>query len=281
MHKRWCEYSLYSFSLHQVSKNLILLSAALPDRSVRFWNFCQCLFRVADLPISKGSGSYSANALPCYLIHMIIWSNWHCCFLFSDDHTLSGYSVPGFQLLISSVLLSNFLLMRSPFYWLQLLSSVFTPTLTYWSLSLLFRSFPVARTFRKFCVQQGSYFRLRGTERIQSFCFTPICTSVIVFIFFSITAAFHDNLFRMEPGYSYVLCVSKGFYFIFMNQLLFCWNFPPTSDFHFISTRPRSGFILTYLHCRGSDYSSVDFFSEDRRSCRRNLIFCTSLQANK
>ena len=30
---------------------------------------------------------FSANSLPCFPNHMITWSDWHCCFLFSDYHT--------------------------------------------------------------------------------------------------------------------------------------------------------------------------------------------------
>jgi hypothetical protein len=115
-----------------------------------------------------------------------------------------------FPLLIYSVLLSNFLFTRSPLcgcsYWAQFSLRLFPEGLCL-CYSVLFPKDPD----RRCCVQQGSYFRLRGTGGIQSFCFTPVCISVIVFVSFSIAAVLCFNLFRSEPCYSYILCVSKGF----------------------------------------------------------------------
>jgi hypothetical protein len=112
------------------------------------------------------------------------------------------------------------------FLWLQLLISVFAPTLTRRSLSLLFCSFPEGSD-QKFRGQQGSYFRLRGTGGIQSFCLTPVCTSVIVFHFFQHCCCFPFEL-TPRSRVTVMYCVyRKAFVFICMNRLLFCRNFPP------------------------------------------------------
>jgi hypothetical protein len=109
--------------------------------------------------------------------------------------------------------------------------SVFAPILTLRSLSLLFNS---DKSDLKVLFQQGSYSRLRGTGRIQSFCFTPLCTFCKSFSFLSAFLLLSIRTYSEEPGYSYVLvCILKAFVFICMNRLLFCQNFPPAFRFSF------------------------------------------------
>lgn len=111
-----------------------------------------------------------------------------------------------------------------PFYKIAILlvaaaDSVFAQILTRRSLSLLFNS---DKSDLKVLVQQGSYFRLRGTGRIKSFCLTPflyICNSLS---FPSALLLFSNLTYSCEPGYSLYCVYRKAFVFICMIRLLFC-----------------------------------------------------------
>lgn len=92
IHKRWCEYSLYSFSLLPVPKNLHLLSFSVPDCSGELKSFCQFLFRVAELssPSPRIRDFLLSERSPLFSDPHDYRSDWHYCFLFPDDHTPEG-----------------------------------------------------------------------------------------------------------------------------------------------------------------------------------------------
>jgi hypothetical protein len=130
---------------------------------------------------------------------------------------------------------------------------------------------------RIFCVQQGSYFRLRGTGGIQSFCFSPVCTSVIVFVSFQYCYCF---VFRLAPFRALLqlctVCIERLLYSFAWICCSFAEIFHLFSAVRSSSSLPkhRSGFT-TLPKQWGGLCSSFRSFSEDPELLRRTLKCCS------
>jgi hypothetical protein len=90
-----------------------------------------------------------------------------------------------------------------------------------------------------------------GNRTYSEFLFHPCCTSVIVFVSFSIAAALRFDLLRSEPCYSYALCVSKGLRIHLHESVALLLNFSTCFPL-FISPFLGRSFGLVLLHCRSS-----------------------------
>jgi hypothetical protein len=187
---------------------------------------------------------------------------------------LLGYSVPFFQLLIFSVLLSNFLFTRSPFYWLQLLSSVFAPTLTLRSLSLLFCSLPEGSGQKVLCSARF-ILPVTGNWRYSEFLFHPclyICNS-LRFLQYCYCFMFQLAQFRALLQL-YTLCIERlsvhlHEFVALLLKISTCFSAVRSS-----SSLPklRSGFTTLPMQWGGL-CSSFHSFSEDLELLRSFLKF--------
>jgi hypothetical protein len=264
-HKRWCEHSLNSFSLHLTPESLILLFRWIG-------NLRQCLFRVAEL-LSGFRGIrlvFSANALPCFSIHMITWSDWHCCVLFSCDHTFWAkvyrfFSCWSFQSFFRISFSQDHL-----FLWLQLLISVFTPTHTLRSLSLLF----IFNKLNMKCLGSARFILpVTGNRTYSEFLSHPclyicnsfsFCSTLLLLSIWTYSAGALLQLCTVcieRPSYSFAW-IGCSFAKFFHPSVCFSLSFLPTrAGFPFCYfTEVKGAFLQLFsLFLRGSGVTPVVF----------------------
>lgn len=179
-HKRWCEYSLFSFSRHQHPKILILLSFAIPNCSgfalelllvsvSGCWApFCFRRFSWFSLrtlfPVFRFTWLPDPIGIAASFFLMIIPFGLKCTKFSAADLFSPSFEFPFHKIAI---------------FWLQLLSSVFARTLTLRSLSLLFCSSPEGSGQKVLCSARF-ILPVTGNRRYSEFLFHPclyICNS--------------------------------------------------------------------------------------------------------